>query len=196
MIPIPSPVKKRPHSFSQRMRGLWLPLLAVVLAGLGFLATRLAPGHEAFIEAVYSRGLYRLWAMPISALTGLLPFSLAEVVVLSSPLWLGIVVWRVIRRWRDRGAKAWGAAIRATVAVLGIASALFAAFSLGWALNYSRQPYAVIADLPVAPRASDELHELCIALTHQANALREGLPEDENGVFADRKSTRLNSSHT
>ena len=184
MTPVPSPVEKRPHSFLRRMRGLWLPLLAVLLAGLGFLATRLAPGHEAFIETVYSRGLYRLWAMPISAVTSLLSFSLAEAVVLSSPLWLGIVIWRVIRRWRRRGAKAWVATARAAVAVLGIAAALFAAFSLGWALNYSRQPYAAIAGLPVAPRAPDELYKLCVTLTNQANDLRETLPEDQNGVFS------------
>ena len=53
-----------------------------------------------------------------------------------------------------------------------------------WGLNYSRLSFARIADLPVQPGTVAELKELALALTENANTLRQQVAEDSRGVMA------------
>ena len=53
-----------------------------LLTPLGFLLIRLARGNAEAVERLYSRGLYHGVATALTALTGKLPFSVMEVILL------------------------------------------------------------------------------------------------------------------
>jgi hypothetical protein len=59
----------------------------------------------------------------------------------------------------------------------------YALFLVLWGFNYARLPFAALAGLPVGPAPASELLDLSSALVLAANEAREGLPEDERGVF-------------
>jgi len=56
-------------------------------------------------------------------------------------------------------------------------------YTLGWSLNYYRQPYAQTAALPTAPVSAEELHTVCVKLIEEAKPIRSVCAEDEKGVF-------------
>jgi len=67
-----------------------------------FILIRIAPGHEALVEKIYSRGIYKLWAQMVSGVTGLIPVSLTELgLLVGIPLLLVISivgVWFLLYR--------------------------------------------------------------------------------------------------
>ena len=53
--------------------------VAFAFALVFFILIWIAPGHEALVEKIYSRGIYKLWAQMVSGVTGLIPVSLTEI---------------------------------------------------------------------------------------------------------------------
>ena len=146
----------------------WRPFRKAALLGIASLAawllTRLAQSQPEAVERIYSRGIYPLWGQALSTVTGLLPVSLSEVLLFALPALLALGVVQAARRriaWR-RLAAGW----------LCVPLCGYLVFSLGWALNYSRKPYAEIAGLPVQAVEVNTLERLVARLADQANDLR------------------------
>ena len=167
---------------SEKIKGKWL-LLTWPAAGLVLL---LARRSEAFAEHVFAQGIYRVFHTPVAFLTGLLPFSLAELVLygLIPAIAVLLTVWTVhiLRSRESRGRRFLQGAVRA----LGLLGLVFALFVFGCGGNYYRSTYAQLSGLEVAPGTDEELRGLCLELAEQANALRAELEscEDAQGVFA------------
>lgn len=166
----------------KKIKGKWL-LLTWPVAGLTLL---LAKTSERFAERFFARGIYRVFHTPIAALTGLLPFSLAELILycLVPSVLAMLLVWAVhiLRGKGGRGRCVLQGAIRA----LGLLGLVFFLFVFGCGANYYRSTYAALAGLETAPGTDEELQGLCLELAEQAGALRERLAdcEDAQGVFA------------
>ena len=135
------------------------------------------------VERGYSSGLYPKVAAAASRLTGRLPFSLAEWMAAGFVL---LVLWRAgrfaVRAARRRGylREAWLPGLLGVVAAAGL---LYLTFLLAWGLNYAREPFAVLSAMDASPPSIAELRSACADLVQEANALRQGLPEDSRGVF-------------
>jgi Protein of unknown function (DUF3810) len=131
----------------------------------------LASCFPAVVESLYAERIFPIVAHVLGLLTGWLPFSLAEAVLLlgvvSSLLWL-------VRR------PPWRVVLRRVAATAGL---LYAAFLLLWGFCYDREPLAALLGLDVRPSPASELQSLCSSLVSQANELRAGLPEDSAGVL-------------
>ena len=166
----------------KKIKGKWL-LLTWPISGLILL---LAKGSERFAERVFARGIYRVFHTPIAFLTGLLPFSLAELILYSLvPAAVAmLLVWAVhiVRGKGSRGRQFLQGAVRA----LGLLGLVFFLFVFGCGANYYRSTYAELAGLELSPGTDAELQGLCLELAEQANTLRAQLTdcEDERGVFA------------
>jgi hypothetical protein len=145
---------------------LWA-LLPAALA-LQLVAAR----HPAAVERGYSAGFYRHVASRLACLTAPLPFSLAEALLAALVL---LLAWRVRRGLRPSR--------RGLMRALPTAGALYAGFLLSWGLNYSRRPFAETAGLELRPAAASELADLARALATAAEAERDGLGEDAEGVL-------------
>lgn len=98
----------------------------------------LVPLPSAYVERVYSRGLYPAWQQVATPLSNRAPFALLDVlIVLAGVTWLVRTV-ADIRRARQAG---WTRAVAhiVTRSIVGVA-ALYVLFLLAWGLNYRRVP--------------------------------------------------------
>jgi hypothetical protein len=135
------------------------------------------------VERGYSSGLYPAIAATAARLVGRVPFSIGEWVVVAFAL---LVCWRLVlfvaRAARRRGylRQAWLPGLFHLVVTAGV---VYVTFLLAWGLNYAREPFAVLGGLDASPPRLAELRDACSDLVQEANALREGLPEDPGGVF-------------
>jgi hypothetical protein len=161
---------KRPLHRSVPRSALALLPAAILLRAFAFAAPDL-------VERFYSRGLYPPIARGIAAITGRLPFSVAEAAVaglLSLLIWLG---WRVLRHseWRGRTPRLlWSAAIFGWVA----AGALLLAFDLSWGLNYARPTLAERLDLPTQLPGAAEVRDLAMRSSLAATRLHAALGQE------------------
>ncbi len=159
----------------------------VGLAALCFLLQQFAPRASRLVESLYSRGLYRLISMAGSFVTGAVPYSVAELALMASPILLFTCLYRFFRR-ASRSGIPWPTACgRLVCGVAACGAAAYSFFVLAWGLNYSRLPLADIAGYDVRPTSASELADLCMQLSTQANALRRELPSDGQGMVAARR---------
>ncbi len=151
---------------------LWLIPMAVLL---------LCRSFPDVAEYGFARGIYRYYHAALRFLSGLVPFSLAELLIyLLVPVGLGMLI-----AWIVRLAKGKRVFLRGSYHILCLAGVLFFLFVFGSGGNYYRHTYASLTQLEVRPSTDQEMYALCMDLTRRANAAREQLTEaeDANGVF-------------
>ncbi|HWP95713.1 MAG TPA: DUF3810 domain-containing protein [Syntrophomonadaceae bacterium] len=164
-----------PKGFNRAYLILCLPLAIVLSRFFSF--------NSLLVENYYSRGLDRSIIQGLSAVTGIFPFSLAELAVI---LLLVFIVWQIFRMvitpakrkelGRDKSA-------RFLINVLVLISLAYFIFTLLWGLNYYRLTFANITHMTVRPASKEELADLCESLIVQANQLRTIVDEDHDGVM-------------
>ncbi len=164
---------------------LWLlpGILFYALFRLSFLWPQLT-------ESVYSRGIFRVISQFISTATGWLPFSLGEFLLYAFALFVLLHLIFMIVHAILAGKAWWYILLRRIIALLGVASVIYAVFIGLWGFNYARQPLGDSLRLDTSPATVHELYDTCKALVHEANALRSLVPEDDNGVFSPADSKR------
>ena len=123
-------------------------------------------------EYLYARGIYRVYGTVVSFLTGLLPFSLAEVLLIMFPIFvLAVVVRGIIRIVRGRGVRIIRTAdlIRLLLIIVGV---ILLWFMIGAGTNYYRYEYSHFSGLEIRKSSREELCELCRELAVKANEAR------------------------
>ncbi|MBS3994403.1 MAG: DUF3810 domain-containing protein [Alkaliphilus sp.] len=140
---------------------------------------RIISNFPEFIETFYSTRIYLFIAQNLSALTGVIPISLGEMIVLIIfillPSCLFYVIFTVIKFGKIN------------VKMIFINSIILVGFTYSlflivWGFNYHRLPYSEIAKLDVKPSSIEELSALCEDLIVRANHLRELVNEDDRGI--------------
>ena len=162
--------------------------VAAVLILLGLSWPRLLTGHSAWIEQHYSEGIYQPIRRAISAVTRLVPFSIAEfllyfLVVGVAALLITRLVQLILRKIKF--SRLLGSIASILLVQAGIVLNLFYAT---WGFNYFRAPLAQRMELSVTTRSLDELEAFVCKTAAEASDLRETLHEDEDGVFAPEES--------
>lgn len=141
MLRIDTPDKKRPKKTKRR-----LYLLALLLDLLALAANQLAAHSSAFANA-YSRYVYRVLSLGIGSVTGLLPFSVVELLLYATILF---VLFDFVKQLR-RAIRA--AAARPLRRFLGhlflILSALLVLYVFLCGINYHRTSFSQEAGLSV-----------------------------------------------
>lgn len=150
---------------------------------LAALLQRIASKFPETVESVYSRSVYPVIARSMAWLTGWLPFSLAEVLVVSLAAWITWTVTRAVGQLRHKRRSVRNVLLHGVVSALAIAGALYGLGIFLWALNHQRLPLAESAGLDVSPGSVEELETLTTQLVARANTLREQVEEDGDGVM-------------
>jgi len=168
--------------------------IALSFAILGFSWPRVLAGQSAWVESHYSETVYQAIRRAISAVTSLLPCSIAELLlytlVVGIPALLLIRLIQWIRRVSD------GKRFLRTVASVLLAGALLLnLFYVTWGFNYFREPLAQRLGLDVSARSVEELEAFVWNTAREASELRETLSEDVGGVFAPKESLQIVFSH-
>ena len=153
----------------------------MLLLPLGALLPSLCAGKKAVFES-YALNVYPQIKDAISSLTSWLPFSLAEVILYA--LVIGVPL-RILTRFVMLLMKKTDPVrfVRMLVRLVILAGAVWNLFYVTWGFNYFRAPLQDRLAVTVAPRPKEELYDLTVELARMASQEREGLSEDENGVF-------------
>lgn len=167
--------------YCKRKRNLWL--LCYPIASICHF---MAINNDYIAEEIFSKRIYKVLSQLISAITGILPFSLAEVFIITLPIAGAVLatIWiiRLIKYKEGRGRRAIDGLINIVITV----GALILMFVLGCGVNYYRYPFSYYAKLTIEKSSTEELYALCLSLTERTNEARDKLGdscENENGVY-------------
>ncbi len=161
--------------------GTRLPFVA--LLPLTALLQGIASKFPETVESIYSRGVYPIIARSMAWLTDWLPFSLAEVLVVSLAAWIAWAVTRAAGQLLHKRRSVRNILLHGAVSALAVAGCLYGLGIFLWALNHQRLPLAESAGLDVSPGSVEELRTLTRQLVARANTLREQVEEDPDGVM-------------
>lgn len=161
-----------------KLKRLWLLLLFPAGAFLAFFASR----RPDFAES-YANGFYSVWSLAWNRVTSLVPFSIAEILVVVFPAFvlfrIVLFAYRMVKRRGKRGKTA----LRFAVNAVCLTSVLFFFYMLGCGVNYYRYTFASTCGLELKPSSETELTALCTGLRDDVSRLREKLGQDEHGVM-------------
>jgi hypothetical protein len=163
----------------------WIQRSALLLFWpLGFLLLRITASSSKEIDIYYSQGFSKILAGYLSRITGVLPFSLAEILVWLTLISFTVYICRgVIRHLCGRKKKKGKGVSDLLLKWLIAFGVVYFCFIVVWGLNYNRLSFAEIAEFKADGFAEKDLVQLCEKLIDRANQLRVGLPEDDRGVM-------------
>ena len=156
-----------------------LLILALPLAGV---LSFWGKANPEWVEHHYSTTFYHGLSQTVSTLTGLVPFSMAEVCIASLILFALWMIVRMIRGLRDKEQKIFDVLNRFFSTAAAIASVICLLFVMNCGLNYSRYSFTTYSGLTIRDSSAQELAALCAELIEEANELRPLITEDETGV--------------
>lgn len=163
-----------------RLKRLWFLLLIPV----SMLILLIVKKSTWVAEVIFAKGVYKVVSHFIAVVTGLLPFSLAEWILVLGPIALAalmiIFIIRLIRTKQDVKFRI----IKALINVSCVLSIGFFVYTIGCGTNYHRASIGVYLGLTIEPSSEQELYGLCLDLADRANELREQITSvDEDGVY-------------
>ena len=158
-------------------------LILILLLPLGIILTQMSRIFPDFIEKFYSSFFYKIIANILSALTRFLPFSLAELLIVSFTLFaVGYILKTVFKLYKCKN-KRLKILKNAVINIFATVGLLYFSFQILWGFNYQRLTLDKVFELDVRKSSSNELAQLCESLVNSTNALRQEITENENGVM-------------
>jgi len=163
----------------KKFNKMYLLLLFPLALASAYLASR----SPVMVERYYSRSVYRCLAQIISSVTGIFPFSVAEILmVFTLVLIIAGVVYGIAELAKNPGKRLKIFFKQLSIAAIAL-SLVYFSFIAVWGLNYHRLSIASIANLDAQPASVEELETLCRYLIQNANRLRGLVEEDEDGIM-------------
>ena len=163
---------------SQLPRRLWL-LLGIPVGLALYLLALFVPDFAEW----YARYPYHWLSLAVNRVTGLLPFSLAEILLVlliaAVLFWLIFGIVRFIRKRENRRKRL----VRFLLTPLCALSVVWFLFVVTCGINYSRYTFSQVSGLPIRDSSVEELYELNVSLAQEVSRLRQELPENQWGVM-------------
>jgi len=150
---------------------------------LGVIGSYIASKSPSSVEKLYSNNIYKFIGQCLSRMTGVLPFSVGEFLLISIILFfiikIIITIMRIIKK-SDKKKYIFLDFILDTIVFISIT---YFIFIMVWGLNYHRLPFSEISNLDTRPSTTNELYMVCDNLIKRGNELREKISEDSSGVM-------------
>lgn len=157
---------------------LWLFLFYPV----SLLLTTCAARNSAFAQW-YSVKVYAGLSRAVNRITGFVPFSVAEILVIlffaAVPVFLIVFIIGVIRKKGSRLLFV----LRFFVNLFVFISIVYFLYTINCGINYYHYSFADTCGLDVKPSSVTELKDLCVSLADDLNHLRPQLHANEQGVM-------------
>ncbi|MFA5523033.1 MAG: DUF3810 domain-containing protein [Tissierellales bacterium] len=151
----------------RKFNSIWL----LLLLPFGYTLVYFSQKNPNQVEKLYSSGVYKYIGTAISVVTGIFPFSIGELLVILSLLFIIILIIWVLYK-AIRGEIEYKRILVYIGRVLVVFSILYFAFNILWGLNYYRLPFSKLANIDTRPANVQELVALCDHLIYEANELR------------------------
>ncbi|MDF2537767.1 MAG: hypothetical protein K0S76_788 [Herbinix sp.] len=154
------------------------------LLPISYLLIFLAKHSDFFAEQVFARHIYKWVSQMVSVIFGLVPFSVAEILIYSLPLaGLFLIIRFIILMIKDKENRK-NRAIKGILNLFCMISILLFIFTITAGINYYRYPFSYYSGLEIKDSSVEELYALTQNLALQANDLRAKTTSvDESGVF-------------
>lgn len=154
------------------------------LIPISLLFIYLAKHSPFFAEIIYAKHIYRWLSQIISTITGILPFSLAEMMIIAIPVLFLVLLIRFIIIFVAEKEKRRDTVLRALLNTLCTGSVVLFLFTILAGINYYRYPFSSYSELIIQASSLEELYMLTDDLVQEANELRQQIAQtDEEGVF-------------
>jgi hypothetical protein len=157
-------------------------MILVLLFPVMLLFKELMYSNPAFTEKLYSRLLYPPMGKLLSNISGLLPVSLAELLVYAFVAVITYVLIRFIYSLMKSDSKL-QTALNSILNALCTISIAYCLFLLLWGFNYYRQPLAYSIGYTIEKSTVTDLKDLCASLIDKTNQLRTEVKENEAGIM-------------
>lgn len=158
------------------LRAVWIFIPLILAAAMYFLL----PMFPEFTEIVVSRGLFKLYTVPVGFISSLIPISLTELcVILAVPAAIALVVLFIVRIIRSSNRRS--TALKAGRFAAGFVSFALFIYMVAHGANYYRQPLEELMELDTSQKSTEFLLAVCQDLASHAAEERQNLTEDENG---------------
>lgn len=168
--------------------------LILLFIPLGIILNEWAKSSVFIAEELFAKRIYKVISQGMGILTGWIPFSVAELLVVIGPLMIVFLLVRqmirVIRakklakeEQKNVGQIRFVLIMTALQNLLCLVSIIFFVYILLCGINYHRYSIQHYLELSVENSSVEELEGLLIELADRATSLRTDLTEDENGVY-------------
>jgi len=159
-------------------------MIMIGLTPVSLLLIFLGRNSAFFAEQIYAKHIYKFVSQIVSLITGLIPFSIAELLVAALPVILLILLADFIRKLvinkEDRKERI----AKAILNILCSLSILLFAYTLLGGLNYYRYTFSTYSNLEIRESSVEELYSLTKSLAQEAVVFRDAITSiDDNGVF-------------
>ncbi len=134
-------------------------------------------------ERIYATGIYKPLGQYLSLATGLIPFSIAEFIIISLVLFFFGQLIKMIIKLCHPASKRKTILFGFISSIVITAGIIYFGFVMLWGLNYNRLPFSSIANLDTRPASVEELAQLCEYIIDSANDLRPKVTENAQGVM-------------
>lgn len=153
----------------------------LLLIPLGILLVFISSQNPAMVEKLYSKSVYPYIGRILSIVTGVFPFSIAEIAVILVPVAFIVYTAAILINSFYRRSFNFMMLLTYVTNILVIVSIVFFIFIGIWGFNYYRMPFSSIAGLEVMPASVEELESLCMSLIERANVLRVSVSVNSKG---------------
>ncbi len=134
-------------------------------------------------EYIFARGIYKIISLPIGFVTGFLPFSLAEIIILLIPLFIIVSMIFFIRSLIKNKSDIWFTLCKGIVNVLCVVSIIFFSFMILCGTNYYRYDFEKYCDFEVRNYTDEELYNMCTYLAKQVNISKSEMKQVDEGFY-------------
>ena len=158
-------------------------LFFILLLPFAIFLSKLSVIFPNFIEKFYTTFFYKIIATLLSSVTGLLPFSIAELIIVSLVAFaLWYILKTILHLYKFKN-KRFDILKNFVLNVLATVGLIYFSFQLLWGFNYQRLTLSKVFQLDVHKSSVEELSQLCLHLVNNSNLLRENINENQQGVM-------------
>lgn len=159
-----------------KTKRFWITMLIPVSVCL-ILSAKYISGFADF----YLKYIYKYISLIFNNITGILPFSLAEIIIIAVPvLFMGYIIHIIVKMIRSEGKLK--IFLSSLLNLLCTISVIFFFFTTNCGINYYNTDIAHTMNIRIQPVSTDELYQVCVYLAQKASEIRKNLQEDENGT--------------
>lgn len=155
--------------------------LFLILFVLGFAGMKIAKSSSYFTEYIFARHIFKFLSQGISLITGIFPFSVAEVMIILCPfLVIALIVGFVVKMVKNKDKRLF-LVFTFFINCACMASVVYFFYSFGCGMNYYRYTVGDLLGLKITESTKEELYGLTVELADKASELRERLDTEDNG---------------
>lgn len=157
--------------------------LILLMLPFSILLTFAASQNPFITETIYSSVFYKVTSQILSNITGILPFSLGEFLLICTVVYFIFWLFKTLINIVRNGSKRILIIKHAFLKIFTVISIIYFCFIIMWGLNYHRLPLSEIISLKTEDNLIEDLIAVCENLVEKNNSLRKLIQEDNNGVM-------------